>query len=307
MKMTLIDEAYSAHMPVWSKVRSVDTLGWEPLSKKVYDDMGAEIPEWQRIVRSDNNYVLHMPRDSYHVITNTQMYSLRDALMENGAVVDTLSEVNSGRKVFCVLHLDEPLIVEGDRTLTFPYFIIINTFDGSGALQVLPMMGRLSCWNMMPAIVRNAREAGLYIKFKHTASASIKIEEARAILQDVRKLSHGYVDAMNRLTEMKVDASDTAWFVTKFIPLPEDPDALSDRQANNIISNRNLLSWTIDNSRTLEGVRGTAYGLYQAGIEYLDHMRGSRGGTDGLVSRTILKVDPLKYKAYHLAVEAAKN
>lgn len=303
--MTVVEDMYSAHLPVWSKVRSVDTLGWEPIEGKVYDDMGMEIPEWKRIYRDDNGFVLHIPRDSYHVITNTQLYSLRDAIMENGAVVDTLSEINGGRKVYCVLHLDEPLVVEGDSTLTFPYFIIINTFDGSGSLQVLPMMGRFSCWNMMPAIHHNAKKADLSIKFKHTAHATIKVEEARGILGNIRSVAKGYQHAMNEMARMKVDESDTAWFITKFIPLPENPNEISDRQANNIISNRNLLDWTIKSSRTLDGIRGTAYGLYQAGIEYADHMRGTRGGVDSLVNRTILKIDPLKIRAMKLALEAA--
>lgn len=229
--MTLVDQEYSAHLPVWAKVRSVDTLGWEPIEGKVYDDMGMEIPEWKRIYRNDNGFVLHIPRDTYHVITNTQMYSLRDAIMENGAVVDTLSEVNGGRKVYCVLHLDEPLVVEGDSTLTFPYFIIINTFDGSGSLQVLPMMGRLSCWNMIPVATTRAKQVNLHIKFKHTAGASIRVEEARGILGNIRSVARGYQVAMNEMAQMKVDTGDTAWFVTQFIPLPENPNELSDRQA----------------------------------------------------------------------------
>lgn len=304
--MSMVDEEYSAHAPVWAQVRTVDDLGWEPMEDTMFSSRNGKLVEgWRELYRSDNEHTLHLHQDSYHTITNTQLYSLRDALLENGAQVDALSEVNGGKKVYCVMHLDEPLVVEGDRTLTFPYFIIINTFDGSGSLQVLPLMGRLACWNMIPAATSMAKKNDLHIKFKHTASASIKVEEARAVLKDVRKLSAGWQSAMNDMVNMKVDEMDTKWFITKFIPLPDNPESISDRQANSIINNRNLLEWTIKNSKTLDGVRDTSYGLYQAGIEYLDHMRGRRGGTDGLVTRTILKVDPGKYRAYKLALDAA--
>lgn len=55
-------------------------------------------------------------------------------------------------------------------------------------------------------------------------------------------------------------------------------------------------------SPTTEGIRGTAYELVQAGVEYADHLRGYRSqGT--YLSRTMLRPEPLKHRTLQLVRE----
>jgi len=53
-----------------------------------------------------------------------------------------------------------------------------------------------------------------------------------------------------------------------------------------------------------EAHRNTAYGLVQAGIEYLDHLRSYRN-SDTYLGRTLLRDEPLKRKLVPMVRELA--
>jgi hypothetical protein len=146
---------------------------------------------------------------------------------------------------------------------------------------------------------------GLQYTFRHTASVSDRIEEAKAALEGVRADTHDYVEMCTELVKLKVDDAHLAKFITDFLPNPaENGEIVSDRVQNNVDKAREMFRHIYLDSTTTEGVRGTQYGLLQAGTEYLDHARAYRT-RDSYMGRSILKGDAAKGRLLQLVRGAA--
>ena len=92
-------------------------------------------------------------------------------------------------------------------------------------------------------------------------------------------------------------------FVTTFIPKPE-AEVISDQVLDNILRERSKVRAVFDGPTIPEAHRNTAYGLVQAGIEYLDHLRSYRN-SDTYLGRTLLRDEPLKRKLVPMVRELA--
>jgi len=88
-------------------------------------------------------------------------------------------------------------------------------------------------------------------------------------------------------------------FVSEFIPEPE-ADIVSPRVRDNIDHARSIFKSMYLDSPTTDGHRGSALGLVDTAVEYLDHVRTFRS-RDTYLGRTLLRPEPLKAKAVTLA------
>jgi hypothetical protein len=93
-------------------------------------------------------------------------------------------------------------------------------------------------------------------------------------------------------------------FLADFIPEPP-AEIVSYRVRGNIERARKVFSHLYLDSVTTEAHRGTALGLIDASVEYLDHVRGYRN-RDTLLGRTLLRTEPLKARALTLVREVCK-
>ena len=102
---------------------------------------------------------------------------------------------------------------------------------------------------------------------------------------------------------MSVSDEQRERFVTTFIPKPE-AEVISDQVLDNILRERAKVRAIFDGPTIPEAHRNTAYGLVQAGIEYLDHLRSYRN-SDTYLGRTLLRDEPLKRKLVPMVRELA--
>ena len=75
---------------------------------------------------------------------------------------------------------------------------------------------------------------------------------------------------------------------------------------DNILRERVKVRAIFDGPTIPEAHRYTAYGLVQAGIEYLDHLRAFRN-SDTYLGRTLLRDEPLKRKLVPMVRELAAS
>jgi hypothetical protein len=148
---------------------------------------------------------------------------------------------------------------------------------------------------------------GVQLTFRHTKRVKDRIDEAKRVISGVENFAEQWQKQSTELVELKVSTHQAKQFVLEFFPTPPAHIAVSDRQVDNLIMNRATLEHLIEYSPTLDGIRDTAYGLVQAAGEYLDHLRGGRGGQDAYISRTLLRAEPEKTRALKLAVKIARG
>lgn len=303
----------------WDEAARLAGLDWEPIKRPCYDrelvGMGpdgepvyeyAPDPEHTFIVRSDTGARLDVVNASYEPIPNATLGEMVEALQEADAEVryETAGSLFGGRRVWALALLDAPIHIGLDPSLTANYLAILNTHDGTGAVQAIATSVRIVCANTWHASDMEGQRTGHAFKFKHTKNWRMKLEDAKAAIQFGRKQSQELTEALEALTHIRVTAKQTEVFVQEFIPMPVG-QVISDRVVSNVETARQALR-DILAGPTCEGITGTAYGLTQSAGEYLDHVRRYKTYSS-YVNRTLLATEPLKARAAKLALEVARG
>lgn len=303
----------------WGQARKLAGLDWEPIEKPIFvgepltpgelvgypKSQPIELPGWKAVVRSDNDKVLHVHKDSYEIFPNAELGPLVDALLDESDVqVETMGSLDEGRKVWVLVRLREPFQVPGDPAgATLSYLAVQNSHDGSAALRAQRTQIRIVCANTSAAADRDASTYGMEYSFRHTSNMRDRIEEAKQMLAGLRKSQVEYVEWAKDLLGIEITDTQRELFVREFVPDPPTDILISTRVRNNIDKAREDLR-VILKSPTTRDTAHTAYGLVQASIEYLDHVRGARS-QETRFNRTMLNTEPMKRTAEKLAREVA--
>jgi phage/plasmid-like protein (TIGR03299 family) len=294
----------------WDEARKLAGLDWDPVTTGVYAFSGVNpdgtlhyepIDGWKCIMRSDTEAVLSINKESYTVIDHGEMGEIVEAVLAQPNVKwETAGVLDSGRAVWCLALLDEPITLPGDASPTVPYLAITNRHDGTAACALRATAVRIVCANTFRAAELEGERTGTTFSFIHKSSWRTRIEEARQAVTGAQREMRRYTELAHILLGIPISLRQRELFVTEFIPMP--PQGLvTDRVARNVEEARQALRLIFE-STTTEQVAGTAYGLVQAAGEYLDHVRTARSWETRL-NRTLIRPEPLKHRALSLVRE----
>lgn len=264
--------------------------------------------EFRRVAHSGTMNTLSYQRDSYNIIPNSAFGEIIDSILdvEPGAVkLETGGSLGGGRRVWMLARIDEPVVLPGDSSYTFPFLGLTSSHDGQASCSARLTTVRIVCGNTFSAAEAEGDRTGAVYSFSHRGDWRARMGEAREALMYARSQTQEYVEAMTELLGVKVTPQQEDLFLLEFIPEPPD-GLISDRVARNIEEARAAVRGFLAGP-TIEGagIRGTAYGLVQAAGEYLDHVRVSRTW-ESRMNRSLLRQEPLKAKAAQLAREVTK-
>lgn len=302
----------------WAEARKLAGLEWEPIPTGTYrkvpfiNDAGEpdvrfeELPDYNVIERSDNGNVLAVKAETYELFLNADLGPLLEQFVKASGgrlQYETAGSLDGGRDVWALLREPEPFVVPGDPNgAVLPFLAAQNSHDGGGALRIQRLQTRIVCNNTSMAADREAAKHGLQFVFRHTKSIAERVEQAKAVVAGLDMSTAAYKDWAADLLRLRVTAEGQKAFVEAFIPMPV-AEVITTRVRNNIESARGTM-WSYINGATCEGISHTAYGLTQAGIEFLDHGRNSRNA-ETKFRRCMLAIEPMKRQAEKFAREAA--
>lgn len=261
------------------------------------------LPEHRIVVRDDTNVPLGMVSDQFALVTHAQMGEIMQALHKADAKLkfESAGSIKGGAHVWSLAYLDEPVEVAGDNTASYPYLALTNAHDGTGACKVFFTTVRIVCWNTYSAAINDADRRKASFTFRHTGNMADKIEAAKLAINGMRDDHSEWVALADELYKIPVRDGDLAKYVFEFLPEPP-ADVISPRVRNNIDKARQTFTKLYNKSPTTDGHRGTALGLLDASVEYLDHLRGYQS-RDTYMGRTMLRPEPMKAKALTLIRE----
>ena len=264
------------------------------------------IEGWNMLTRDDTGDVLHVAKDTYQVVQNDVGHEIFEALSEGARLDDgTGGTVKNGAMCYLSARVDEEYKVNGDNSVIMPYIVVTWTHDGTGAFQSRATSVRPVCWNTISAGEMQAKATGRNFTFRHTKNIMDRIEDAKAVIAGARQDTLRFVELGNELAAIAINNQTREQFIEWFVPMPESKFVISDRVIDNILDARTNLR-NIFNSPTIpDEHRYTAYGLMQAGIEYLDHIRSYRNHATYL-GRTLLRDEPMKKKLVPMIRELVK-
>ena len=192
----------------WAEARKLAGLDWDPITTEVYalTDLNADgtphyepIDGWKAISRSDNGAVLSLNRDTYTVIDHGEMGEIVEAVLAQPNVKwETAGVLDSGRSVWCLALLDEPITLPGDDSPTLPYLAITNRHDGTGACALRATAVRIVCANTFRAAELEGERTGATFSFIHKSGWRNRIEEARQAVTGARAEMRRYTELAER-------------------------------------------------------------------------------------------------------------
>jgi phage/plasmid-like protein (TIGR03299 family) len=210
-------------------------------------------------------------------IQNADAFAVNDYLVtEFGATISGLCDFRGGGASLMVLDLPDTITLarpDGGKDEINLNLLTKNAFDGSSALTFALTPMRLACTNALPAALRAAKRTW---KISHTPNAQGRVELAR----------HAIIASLNYADEFTATAQamlDTAMVDREFDKIVErlwhvEDDKRDTKAGENRIAVQDEVKALYRTSTTLEGIRGTRWGGYNAVTEWLDWGRPVRGG-----------------------------
>jgi len=212
----------------------------------------------------------------------------------SGAVFDTAGSLRGGRQVFVTMRLPQHLTIGGTDRVDLN-IAALNSHDGTSAFRVLVTPVRVVCANTQHAALRDHVSSW---SIRHTRNAKAAVQAAR----DSLGLTFAYIEAFQAEAERLIDTAttDSQFFdlVADLFPTPDADAPTRVRRAHT--QRRQTLAHLWHDADTQAGIRGTAWGAYQAVVEYVDHYAPVRTRLDPAAARAVRLLtseEPARLKA----------
>lgn len=227
-------------------------------------------------VRTSDGKPLGVVAPSYTVVQNVDAFAFADAIVESGeAKYETAGALRGGKVVFLSMEMPKHVKVAGDDGDIKPYLLVANSHDGTMALRALVTMVRVVCANTLTAALGSHTAE---IRLRHTSGFEGRVAEAQRTLG----LTFQYLDEFEKLAGQmmlrKVTAQDVLRTLVQVFPMKDvNPLKLNADELRRIIlaqpdkvpAAKALAMY--EASPNLDNIRGTAYGLWNGIVEYIDY------------------------------------
>lgn len=230
---------------------------------------------YSAIQRDDKQITLGVASDRYTPIQNTQAAEVMDALITEGAAqVEVCGALDEGHRCWMLSHLPETFeVVKGDAVK--PYVLLAWGHDGKHGLAAKLTPIRVVCNNTLTMALGDkwSRSADVYVR--HTPNAKVQLEAAQTALGLVRKQAEKTAAAYQLLAATPVTGIQAGTYFSEVMPNPARAESeqyeatLARWQAT---QDRLLGLFESGHGTEIPGVRGTAWGAYNAVTEWTDHV-----------------------------------
>lgn len=216
------------------------------------------------------NQYLGVVGSHYEPIQNERHVELLDALVgESGAHYETAGSLYGGRQTFISMKFPETMNIGGIDPVDL-YLLAINSHDGGSAFRFLVTPVRVVCANTQAAAVDAAKAS---FSVRHTRAAEGIIAQAREALGITFNYVESFQQEAERMLERELHELDYELMLNNLFEVDK---AKTVRQLNTAQSHVRGVMSLFRNSSTMEGIRGTSWGGYQAVTEYTDHFMSVR-------------------------------
>jgi phage/plasmid-like protein (TIGR03299 family) len=251
--------------------------------------------------------VIGVVGNKYKLVQNIEVFNALDTLIDSGdARYAAAGEIKNGSQVWMVLELPHGVQVADDPHVAM--LLVKTGHDGSSSVVIKPIIERLFCANQINGLITGNKKYNNYTyRMTHTTNQQLSISDIRNITQLTYSAIDDYQNTANRLLSVKMSRDKAVDFFKRVWALPSEIELapvhmLSKGQAKQrtIALNARDKAWMIySESPTQENIRDTAFGAWQAVIEYADHH--GVGGADRLAAATLSgRNDKVKTKALSL-------
>lgn len=234
------------------------------------------------VVRSTDSAILGTVGRTYEPLQNELAFQFFEPFIQaKAATIETAGSLKGGARVFMLAKIDRPdsVIVPQSDDRVAKYLLLANGHDGSLAVSVSLTPIRVVCQNTLSAVVDN--KANSTIRIRHTSGAASALTEVQRTIDQADNDFERAADVFRSLAKVKVKsgAQLKRYVDAVFRPRRVQTElgvvetAQEETQADRLMEQIEAL-FAKGRGNDIKGVKGTAWGAYNAVTEYLSHERG---------------------------------
>lgn len=213
---TVVTEA-----PTSSNALVLAGLDWRVIQQDVYTEEGFIIPGYKVNVRDKDLSTLGIVSDRYRVVQNEEAFAFTDDLLEEGVEYETAGSLQGGRKVWMLAKIPERSDVLGDTIV--PYFLLMNSHNGSSGFTVAMTPIRVVCSNTLNLALRKAPRIWTC---RHTTHVLSRMEEAKETLFKVERYMDALEDEIEKLANKKLSGKAVTSLLEQFFPREKEMSSI---------------------------------------------------------------------------------
>lgn len=269
-------------------------LDWKVLQKDVYTDNGIPISGYRVNVRDSDQSILGVVSDRYQVVQNEDAFAFTDELLGEGVRYETAGSLQNGKRTFILARLPQRFIIAGDEIT--PYFVIMNSHDGSCSIKAAMTPVRVVCQNTLNLALRTAKRTWMT---KHTSNIMERIDDARITLQFAEQYMREMGKGVDELCRKRLTDRKVMEYMNEFFPVTQDMTAA--QQRNNLLLLNDMKKRYFD-APDLKSMDKNGYRFVNAIADFATHaepIRRTKNYRENLFLKTV-EGNPLVDRAYQM-------
>ena len=265
----------------WEQAMTLAELNWGVDKQQLFTSNGDPVDAYG-IFRDDNKAFLGTVGARFTPMQNIDLFGFVDNLLEatDGAHYESAGALGNGERIWTLARIPQLDFTVGGEDQHETYLMACTGHDGSLRTFLKLSTVRVVCQNTMFAALSGK---GACIAAKHTKNSHAKITQAveafRGIGSDVKALQ----TKLERMAGYKLVRKSAESILNEIFPKNEA--AKNDTRRDNIIADV-LNVYDMNDRNTYASIKGSAYNLLNAVIEYTDYERSVHtGGNEALEAR----------------------
>ena len=286
---TIVADCPSSKEAIW-----LAGLDWLVDQQDVRTESGAIIPGYKANIRDRDQSILGVVSDRYQVVQNEDAFAFTDELLGEGVKYETAGALQGGKKTFILARLPQRYIIAGDEIT--PYFVIMNSHDGSCAIKAAMTPVRVVCQNTLNLAFRTAKRTWTT---KHTSNIMERIDDARTTLQFAERYMGEMGKGVDELVHKRLTDKKVMEYMAEFFPVAAD---MSPVQQKNNLTMLNDMKRRYFDAPDLQHVGKNAYRFINAVSDFATHaepIRRTKNYGENLFIKTV-EGNPMIDRAYQM-------
>jgi len=229
-------------------------------------------------VRTDTGDILGIVSEKYKLLQNGEAFDFVDELHMDGVIkYESAGSLKGGKVVWLLARMPGEGFTLGTTDENRLYLLFVNSFDATRSIQCFPTEVRVVCWNTLNLALRSDKSKSGF-SIRHTGDLKKKLAVASNMMQIVRSDFKGFQQDAQVLASRSVSKAILDDFVMGMIPDPEKESKNAQTRRDNARSY--IRQAFLTGPQMLDGIRGSAWAMFNAYTQWIDHESTSRGKTD---------------------------
>lgn len=246
------------------------------------------VPGHYAVVRKTDGCPLGVVGERYTPLQNRAAFAFFDEVVgTHDALYETAGSLRNGKIIWIMSKL--PGHVGWDEDPIEMWLVLSNAHDGSRQLFLMATPIRVVCMNTLNIAISSA---AANVEVRHTSGIMDRIVDAREALGLTTMYFEQMGEVMKSLKEFRMTEEETKKYVYGLFPLKvKNEDKLTGfEDVMNVELGPRIKTYiekVIELTETgkgtdIPGVKGSAYGAFNAAVEFADHWQPVKGNAEAL-------------------------